>query len=64
MNKIFGIKAIVISNYYNFACGNIASKPTVLELEQGGPLGGLAHWAVNPSKLALLTLDPRRGRLR
>jgi hypothetical protein len=49
MNKIFGIKAIAISNYYNFACGNIASKPTVVELEQGGPLGGLAHWAVNPS---------------
>ncbi len=33
MNKIFGIKAIVISNYYNFACGDIISKPIVVELE-------------------------------
>jgi len=38
MNEIFGIKAVVISNSYKFACGYIASKPTVVELEQGGPL--------------------------
>ncbi len=49
MNKIVGIKVVVISNIYNFACENMVSKPTVVELEQGGPLGGLAHWAVNPS---------------
>jgi len=39
MNKVFGIKVVVISKCYSFACGNIASKPTVVELEQGGPLG-------------------------
>jgi len=49
MNEIVGIKVIVISNIDNFACENMVSKPTVVELEQGGPLGGLAHWAVNPS---------------
>jgi len=49
MNEIVGIKVIVISNIYNFACENMVLKPTVVELEQGGPLGGLAHWAVNPS---------------
>jgi len=49
MNEIIGIKVIVISNIYNFIYKNIVLKPTVVELEQGGPLGGLAHWAVNPS---------------
>ncbi len=49
MIKIFGIEAVVISNFYDFASKNMVSKPTLVELEQGGPLGGLAHWAVNPS---------------
>jgi len=49
MNEIVGIKAVVISNFYNFACEDMVSKPTVVDLEQGGLLGGLAHWAVNPS---------------
>ncbi len=49
MNEIVGIKAVVISNVYNFACEDMVSKPTVVDLEQGGLLGGLAHWAVNPS---------------
>jgi len=45
MNETFGIKAVVISNFfYNFACEDMVLKPTVVELEQGGPLGGLAHW--------------------
>jgi len=39
MNEVFGIIAGVISNCYNSACGYISSKPTVVELEQGGPLG-------------------------
>ncbi len=42
MNEIIGIKVVVISSIYNFACENTVSKPTVVELEQGGPLGGLA----------------------
>ncbi len=46
MNEIVSIKVIVISNIYNFTCENIVLKPTVVELEQSGPLGGLAHWAV------------------
>ncbi len=33
MNKIFGIKAIVISNCYKFTCGDIVLKPIVVELE-------------------------------
>jgi hypothetical protein len=28
----------------------MVSKLIVVELEQGGPRGGMAHWAVNPSK--------------
>jgi len=47
--KFLGTKAIVISNLYNFACESMVLNPTVVELEQGGPRGGLAHWAVNPS---------------
>ncbi len=49
MNEIFGIKGVEIGNVYNFACEDMVSKPTVVELEQGGLLGGLADWAVNPS---------------
>ena len=49
MNESFGKKAVVISNRYNFAGEIMVSKPIVVELEQGGPRGGLAHWAVNPS---------------
>jgi len=43
MNETFGKKAVVISNFYNFTCENMVSKPTVVELEQGGRLGGLAY---------------------
>jgi hypothetical protein len=43
MNEISGIKAVVTSNFYNFTCENMVSKPTVVELQQGGRLGGLAH---------------------
>ncbi len=39
MNESFGKKAVVISNRYNFACETMVSKPIVVELEQGGPLG-------------------------
>jgi len=45
----FRIEAVVISNCYKFACENMVSKPTVVELEQGGPMGGLVHWA-EPSR--------------
>jgi len=49
MIEIVGIKAVVIINFYNFACEDMVSKPMVVDLEQGGLVGGLAHWAVNPS---------------
>jgi len=42
MNEIFSIKGIEIGNIYNFACEGMVSKPIVVELEQGGLLGGLA----------------------
>jgi len=53
MNETFGIKGIEIGNIYNFACENMVLKPTVVELEQGGLLGGLADWAVNPSRIPI-----------
>ncbi len=56
MNEIFVIKGIEIGNIYNFTCEDMVLKPTVVELEQGGLLGGLADWAVNPS-----TLSPGSG---
>jgi len=49
MIEIVGMKAVVIINFYNFACEDMVSKPMVVDLEQGGLVGGLAHWAVNPS---------------
>ncbi len=39
MNEIFGIKGVEFGNVYNFTCEDMVSKPTVVELEQGGPLG-------------------------
>ncbi len=59
MNIIVGIKAVVISNFYNFTCEDMVSKPTVVDLEQGSLLGGLAHWAVNPSNSLYNILNNR-----
>jgi hypothetical protein len=53
MNGIFDIKAVVISNFYNFTCETMVLKRTMVELEQGWPRGGLAHWAVNPFSLKI-----------
>jgi len=39
MKGIFGMKAVVISNFYDFAYEDMVSKPTVVELEQGSLLG-------------------------
>ena len=60
MNEIFGIKGVEIGNVYNFPWEDMVSKPTVVELEPGGLLGGLAHWAVNPSTPQ--TVEKRRRR--
>ncbi len=50
MNEIFGIKGVEIGNVYNFPWEDMVSKPTVVELEPGGLLGGLALLHLKPSK--------------